>query len=152
MESLTIEFLDEQLAVATDHRRSDVAAPARTGGEQGDRRHSGKRRVPADRQAVRRSDGDPDASEAARAYADDDLVGGSALEQLGDHPSQPLGVAAADLLVLARNALAAVEQSGGADGGRRVERKDHGRMMVTSGATPQPLEGQTASTVSTSGT
>jgi hypothetical protein len=90
---------------------------------------------------VRCGDRHPDARETARPNSDDDLVRPSALEQLGDHRHQPLGVAAADLLVLARDASAAIEQSGGASGRRCVEREDHERMMVTCGAKPQPLEG-----------
>ena len=57
----------------------------------------------------------------------------------GEHRHEPFAVAAADLLVTAREAFAGiVEQSGGAGGTRRVEREDHGRIVVTSGGKPQP--------------
>ena len=76
------------------------------------------------------------------------------VEQLIEHRHQPLRMAAADELVAARDAFAGpVEQSGGAGGTRRVERQDHGRDSGHRRARRRkPLEIQTASTDSTSGT
>ena len=69
----------------------------------------------------------------------------AAVEQLGDHRHQPLGMAAADQLVALREARAvAVEQSGGAGGARRVERQDHGANsghMRLNAASPRKLDG-----------
>ena len=88
---------------------------------------------------MRRRDADPDPGEAARADADEDAACPASVEQLGEHRHEALAVAAADLLVGARDAQAgAVEHGGGARSTRRIEGEDHKRMMVTSGTTPQP--------------
>ena len=61
---------------------------------------------------MRRGDPDADSGEAAGADADQDRCGLSALDQLREHRHQPLGMAAADPLVGAREAVpAAVEQA-----------------------------------------
>ena len=67
-------MLDEQLAVAADHCGRDFAirrAPAASKASEDMPRKLG---VPADREAVRGGDRDPDAGEAARADADQDPV------------------------------------------------------------------------------
>ena len=105
----------------------DFAVPATPAASKRERGHAVKLGAPADRQAMRGGDRDPDAGEAAGADADQDPVGAAAVEQLGDHRHQPLGMAAADQLVAGDDDSAGVvEQSGRAGGARRVEGQDHG--------------------------
>ena len=70
--------------------------------------------IPTDCKPVSGGDGDTDTGEATRSDADQNLGRDAPIEQFGDHRDQPLAMAAANQLVLACNALIAVEQSGGA--------------------------------------
>ena len=72
---LAIECLDEQFAMAAGHRRGDRSIARRTDGQQGERRHPGKRNAPADRHAMRGGDPDAQPGEAAGTAADEDLGG-----------------------------------------------------------------------------
>ena len=127
LERRGVELLDEQLAVAADDGRRDLAFASRAGGEQRQRRHAGKLGAPADRQAVRGGDRDADAGEAARADADQDagrrVRPSSSSAIIGTSRSAwPRPISSSR----ARDAVAvAVEQSGGAGGARRVEGQDH---------------------------
>ena len=101
--------------------------------------------------------GHPESGEAARADPDEYFVGAAVCRRrhhLGDHRHQPLRVAAADDVVSsADDSAGGIEQSGRAGGARRVEGEDHKRHdghMRPNAATP--LQAQTASTLSTSGT
>ena len=80
----------------------DNGPSVRSGGEQRQRRHSGKFAVPGDGQSLCSGNADADAGEAAGPDSDEDPIGASALEKLVEHRHQTLAMAAADQLVTVR--------------------------------------------------
>ena len=81
------------------HVSGDFAIAVRAGREQAKRRHALKLGAPADREAMRGCDRDPDSGEAAGPDTNQDSRRRATGQQLGDHRHQPLGMAAADQLV-----------------------------------------------------
>ena len=119
--------------------------PYRGRGEQGERGETGEARVPADRHAV--GGGEPDAKpgKAARAAADQDVRGGAARHQIGDHRHQMFGMPATDREVARTDQRAVgIEQRGGAGGAAGIKREGqggrgggHGRILVTGPSSSQ---------------
>ena len=120
--SMSLELLDEQLAVAPEDRRRDFARPVHTSGEQRERGHSDKLGTPADREPVRGGNADPDSGEAAGSDADEDasrLRPSSSSASIGTSRSLcPRPICSS----LRREAdPAVIKQRGGAGGTRSVE-------------------------------
>ena len=98
-----VELLDEELAVTARYRDSDISLVSGSRGNQAERRHTANLGGPTDREAVRRSNSDPDSSETTRADTDENAISTTSLQELGDHRHEPLRVATTDIVIGAAN-------------------------------------------------